>query len=279
MSNEIVLGDFIRKRRSVIDHRSMSLLSHGTRRVPGLRREELALLAGISTSYLTRIEQGAVSGVSASVLDAIARALQLDDEERAHLFRLARVLPPPISPSGADALQPQIELLLRNLEWVPGGVLGRDMRLLGWNRACHQVFADHIPFEAPWTDPALNWGRLLFNDVRVRSRFVDWESVATDLTGRLRTSQALHPSDRALAEIVEALRGESQEFARLWEEHPTRDAPLGGVVIRHHSLGELHLTDVVLRPTGDEDTLVIVFLPEPGSSTERALHDLRSAQT
>lgn len=276
MSHEIVLGDFLRKRRSAIDHRSMSLPSYGTRRVAGLRREELALLAGISTSYYTRIEQGAVSGVSASVLDAIARALRLDREDREHLYRLARVLPLPVPPSNGDTLKPHIELLLRNLDWVPAGVLGRDMRVLGWNQACHQVFADHIPFEAPWTDPALNWCRLLFTDARVRSRFLDWERAARDLAGRLRTSQALHPTDGALAAIIEALRGESRDFAQLWDEHPTRDAPLGGVTIRHHNLGDLHLADAVLRPTGDEDKLIIIFLSEPGSSTERALRFIKT---
>ena len=275
MTPEIVLGDFLRTRRSGMDHRSTSLPSHGMRRVPGLRREELAMLAGISTSYYTRIEQGAVSRVSVEVLSAIARALRLDEADRVHLFRLARLLPQPAPDSHARGVRPHIELLLQRLDWIPAVVLGRDMALLGWTRTYHRVFADHIPFEAPWRELPVNWCRLVFVDDQVRDRFAEWEPVARDLVGRLRTSQALHPGDGALSELVDSLRGESAEFALLWDEHPTRDAPLGAVHIRHRSLGDLRLTDAVLRPADDDDKLVVVFLPEPGSPTERALHVLR----
>lgn len=275
MAHEILLGDFLRRRRSAIDAAAAGLPSYGQRRVPGLRREEVALLAGISTSYYTRIEQGAVTGVSASVLDAVARALQLDDEERLHLFRLARVPPPRPARSEERALHPRLELLLRNLDWMPAGVLGRDMGLRAWNRACHLVFADHLPFETPWTRPGVNWARLLFTDPRVASRFVDWHEVAMDLTGRLRASQSRDPADAALTETIDGLRRDSDDFARMWQEHPAREAPLGRVVVRHPRLGELHLSDALLRPTDADDELVLVFLPEPGTATEQLLHTAR----
>lgn len=178
---------------------------------------------------------------------------------------------PPPAVEGDDGVPPHVEALLRALDWTPAGVLSLDMRILGWNRTCHTVFADHIPYDAPWTDRKPNWAELLFLDPNVRCRFPDWHREAEDLVGRLRLSQSRQPADSRLSGLVERLRDGSAEFAELWDRHPARDAPLGGVRIEHASLGTLHLADTLLRPTDRDDQLVLVFLPEPGSDTELKL--------
>lgn len=270
VSHAIVLGDFLRAKRAALDIATVELPTYGQRRVPGLRREEVALLAGISTSYYTRIEQGAVTSVSSGVLDAISRAMNLDTDERAHLYRLAGQAVP-FAGRATAGLHPRLEVLLHSVDWLPVGVLGSGMQVLGWNRMCHLVFADHLAFDAPWTHPPVNWAHLLFTDPQVKGRFPNWDAVAFDIAGRLRTSQSHNPSNAALTALIHELADASEDFVRLWDTHPARDAPLGEVVVRHPTLGDLHLTDVTLRPTDSEEALVIIFLSEPGSATERTL--------
>ncbi|WP_328475779.1 helix-turn-helix transcriptional regulator [Actinoplanes sp. NBC_00393] len=266
-SRHVALGEFLRSRRAAFDPQRLPVPGYGRRRVPGIRREELALLAGVSVSYYTRIEQGAVAA-SPSVLDAVANALKLDEEDRAHMHRLARAKPAKTT-GVPETVNPDLRLVLRTVREAPAAVLGRSMTVLAWNRMAHAVFADHLPFEA---SGAVNWVRQLFTDDVYRSRFADWDAVAYDIVGRLRASQARHPDDPQVRAVVTELLTASSEFARLWHAHPVRERSLGGVRLDHDRYGTLHLRDTVLRAAEDDDQLLIVFHAEPGSDSDRVLH-------
>lgn len=268
------LGDFLRARRDAADPDALNVPRYGRRRVAGIRREELALLAGVSVSYYVRIEQGAVTA-SPAVLEALAIALGLDDEDRRHMFRLARTRDYGPDAVGSPRLAEPLEQLLRTLTVTPVGILGHDTALLGWNRLAHAVFASHVDFEAPWSSPRLNWARLLFLDDASRSLFTDWDAATIDLTGRIRASYARNPNDPALAMLVDELTRRSDRFATLWQWQPVRQRPLGTVVLNHPVVGTLELHDTVLRPADADDQLVIVFQAEPGSESERRLAQLR----
>jgi transcriptional regulator with XRE-family HTH domain len=268
------LGDFLRARRDAADPDALRLPSYGRRRVAGLRREELAVLAGVSTSYYVRIEQGSVTA-SPAVLEAIATALHLEAEDREHMFQLARTRDYGPDTAGPTHLPEQIEQLLRTLTDVPIGVLGHDMRLLGWNQLAHAVFADHIAFDAPWSAPdGVNWARVLFCDPRCRVLFTNWDAVTIDVCGRLRASFARDPNDGAVRDIVDELCDTSDRFASLWRWQPVRERPLGTAHLNHPTVGTLELYDTVLRPADADDQLVIVFQADPGSVTEQRLQQL-----
>jgi transcriptional regulator with XRE-family HTH domain len=277
------LGDFLRARRDAFDSSRLSLPRYGRRRVSGIRREELAMLAGVSTSYYTRIEQG-VLVPSPDVLDAIADALQLEPDDRRQLQRLAqatRMTPAPASASsGATTIVPSLERMLRTITHTPAAVLAPDMQLLGWNRICQQVFAPEVPFELPWSQPdAVNWVRFLFLDPSTKRLFKDWAHEAEDLVGRLRAAHAANFDDPRLNALIASMRRDSAEFAGLWDRHPVRESSLGLVELNHPTLGELCFQDSVLRPTDDTSQLLLVFVAEAGSETERKLHALREQET
>ncbi|MFD1082283.1 transcriptional regulator [Micromonospora andamanensis] len=226
----------------------------------------------MSVSYYTRIEQGAVTA-SPTVLDAIANALSLDEEDRAQMHRLSRAESSKHADDGPEALAENLQHLLRTIWETPVGVLGRSMNLLGWNHLAHAVFAEHLPFDAPWAEPgAVNWARQLFLDVAHRRLFVDWETMALDIVGRLRASQAHYPDDPQIRGVVSDLLAVSADFGRLWDAHPVREQSLGIVQLDHPRFGLLQLRDTVLRTAEDDDQLLILFHAEPGSETEQKLH-------
>jgi transcriptional regulator with XRE-family HTH domain len=268
------LGDFLRSRRDAADPDELRLPSYGRRRVSGIRREELAVLAGVSTSYYVRIEQGTVTA-SPAVLEAIAAALHLDDEDREHMFQLVHTRDYGPEAAGPTTLPDQIEQLLLTFTGVPIGVLGHDMRLLGWNRLAHAVFADHIDFDAPWSEPnGVNWAQILFCDPRCRALFTNWDAVTIDVCGRIRASFARDPNDVAVRAIVAELCETSDRFATLWRWQPVRERPLGTALLNHPIVGALELHDTILRPAEADDHLVIVFQADPGSVTEQRLQQL-----
>ncbi|KHL09057.1 helix-turn-helix protein [Mumia flava] len=268
---DIELGDFLRSRRGALCPGDVNVPTYGRRRVPGLRREEVAFLAGVSTSYYTRIEQGTAGAVSASVLSALADALQLDHDDRSHVARLTRVTLARPAAQG-QVLLPSIAAVMNHLhDDVPVAVLGRGMRVLAWNRLAHHVFAPHRGFEEPFVDRGLNWAEVLLLDPSSRGHFADWPLVVEDIVGRLRVDAARRPGDPEVTELIERLARVSPEFRAAWDLHPAREHPLGGTVIEHPLLGHLELTDTVLRSVEDEDQSLIVFHCEPGSPTEVAL--------
>lgn len=269
------LGAFLRSRRQAARPDRATVLFPGPRRVPGLRREELAAAAGISVSYYTRIEQGRGGQASPAVLSALARVLVLDDHERGHLHRLAGWSPQDAPAAVPEQLRIGLAGVVRHLHEVPAGVLGRGMDVLAWNPVCHALIAPHIPFDAPDRDATRpNWARLLFTDARCREPFLDWAATARDLVGRLRTSAGRLPGDPHVDAVVAELRAGSAEFRALWSTHPVQGRPLGLVRLRHPVVGDLELHDEILVAAEDSGQTLVTFHAEPGSTNEKALHAL-----
>lgn len=279
--DDATLGDFLRCRRAAFDPAHLPLPSYGRRRVPGIRREELAVLAGVSTSYYTRIEQGAVTA-SPAVLEAIASALDLCPEDRGYLMRLARTRDygPPTTRGSRPPLSAGLRGFLGDAT-APVGVLDRALEVVGWNRLANAVFAPHLldddSIRGPSAiEPDLNWVQAYFLEEASRSLFDPWEDLAADLVGRLRESLAAHPDDDRVRANVDTLLDHSQDFARLWQDHLVREGPLGQVRLRHPLVGTLDLYDLTMRPTDEPDLLVIIFQPVVGTGTDRRLQELRA---
>ncbi|MEV0392929.1 helix-turn-helix domain-containing protein [Polymorphospora rubra] len=275
------LGDYLAFRRARINPQSTSLVTTGRwRRVPGLRREEVAQLAGVSTAYYTRLEQGVSATASAQVLDALARALQLDAAERAHLHDLAQtptarrtlVRPRPEEP------HPRSLALLGAIEHLPALLFGRRTDILAWNRLGHALLASHLPFEAPG-DPEQrpNMARLLFLDPYVQRVHRNLEQAARVNVGYLRLVSGRHPDDARLAELIGELAMSSDLFASLWTARGVRECTHGIRDLDHAIAGPLSLTYQVWSQPDHPDHRIEVYTAEPDSSSERALTRLADA--
>ncbi|MEV0120429.1 helix-turn-helix transcriptional regulator [Streptomyces sp. NPDC050703] len=276
MSGRRELGDFLQTRRAGLRPEDVGLRDYGDRRrVPGLRREELALLAGVSASYYTRLEQGQSVGASPEVLDAIGRALRLDEAGQRHLHDLAGgakrrkvVHRPPVEHVDAATLD-----LLDALGDVPALVSGRRSDVLAWNRTGHALFASHIDPAAP-TDPRdrPNLARLVFLDPHTRALYADWRRKARGVVENLRMTAGRHPDDPLLASLVGELTMSSPEFAAMWAEHGVRPCDAAVHEMRHPLVGSVTVTQQSLRPPGDEDRHIVLAVAEPGSPSQAALH-------
>lgn len=281
MTQRTDLGEFLRSRRARLRPEDAGLVDYGDRRrVPGLRREELAQLAGISLAYYVRLEQGQSANASDAVLDAIANALQLDDDERAHLFDHAR-------PQGAarrrakpEQLRDGIRQMVHTLDAVPTLVVGRRSDILAWNQLAHRLLAGHLPYDAPnRPQERPNLARLVFLDPHTRELYVDWKRKARDAVAFLRTSAARHPDDPQLTELVGELTMHSAEFATLWSAHPVRECASNTREYQHPTVGRLTLRDEMLKLPDDEGQRVVIYNAEPGSASAAALHLLGDAFT
>ena len=202
------------------------------RRVSGLRREELALLAGVSASYYARLEQGQSANASAEVLDAIAGALRLDDAERAHLHELAagtRRRPGGRRPA-PERVTAAVRQLVAALGDVPAVVLGRRSDVLAWNATGHALFAGHVTVDGP-DHPARrpNMARLMFLDAHTRALYADWPAKARAVVATLRMASGQHPDDPLLAALVGELPVKSPEFAAMWADHRVKAGSGGGL--------------------------------------------------
>ncbi|GHF83824.1 DNA-binding protein [Amycolatopsis bartoniae] len=235
------------------------------RRVPGLRREELAELVGVSTAYYTRLERGESHQVSDALLDSLARVLRLSPDERAHLYRLARALPPvrgtgqedqvrrPIADLVAGSLGAAV-LVGRRTDILAGNPLGYAL----WDLTAAEIAAVGTP------DPP-NQARRVFLDPAARRLFADWERQAEDLASYLRLATAERPDDLALHRLVAELAAGSPDFARLWREHPVRDCLHTVRRYRHPLVGELELDEEILRLPDDPGQRLIISAAQPGT--------------
>jgi transcriptional regulator with XRE-family HTH domain len=266
------LGEFLRTRRSQLTPETAGLTPHGDRRrVPGLRREELALLAGVSASYYARLEQGYSLNASAEVLDAIAGALGLDDAERRHLHNLAgprrgagRRRPVP------ERLTPATRQLVAALADVPVVVLGRRGDVLAWNRTGHALHAGHLDPGSPEVKGARpNMTRLVFTDAHTRELYPGWQAKARDVVGNLRLAAGQHPDDPLLASLVGELSMKSPEFAALWSDHRVRACDVGVHEMRHPVVGAMTVTQQTLHT--EQGQKVVVATAEPDSASAHAL--------
>jgi transcriptional regulator with XRE-family HTH domain len=272
MARDTRLGEFLQARRAQLAPEAAGIAAYGRRRVPGLRREELAQLAGVSVDYYVRLEQGRAAHPSTEVLDAIARALQLDDVEREHMHQLATPSPVRRRTPAAERVAPGIAQLLAALDTVPAVVIGRRMDLLAWNRLLAALMGD--PGKRPPNER--NMARMMFLDPACRDLYADWEKHARETVGYLRHCAGRHPDDRGIAELVGELSVKSEPFARWWADHLVREKASGTKRYRHPIVGELTLGYETLVPPGAPDQALITYVPEPGSPSETALRLLAS---
>jgi transcriptional regulator with XRE-family HTH domain len=268
------LSEFLRTRRARLKPEDVGLPDFGRhRRVPGLRREELAQLAGVSVAYYTRLEQGNGRNVSAEVLDSIARALRLTDAEHAHLVHLAK---PKRHKKKPAARAPHVRVALRQLldsvDTVPAYVVGRRSDILAWNRMAAALFGDWAELPAQ----ERNWARLVFLNPEYRELFVEWDQKAYDMVAYLRMDAGCHPDDPQLSSLIGELSVKSEEFRRLWAAHDVKEKSHGVKRVRHPLVGELTLFFESFRPAGDTEQSLVTYHAEPGSPSAEALRLLGS---
>ncbi|MGV9271631.1 helix-turn-helix domain-containing protein [Kitasatospora sp. NPDC003701] len=284
MENPAELSEFLRTRRARLQPEDVGLTVYGTRRrVPGLRREELAQLAGVSITYYTRLEQGQSRNVSDEVLDAIARALRLDGDEHAHLRNLARPGRPGRSAKGRAAegferARPAVRQLIGAMADVPAVAVGRRNEVLAWNPLGHALLAGHLDVAAP-DRPAdrPNLSRLLFLDPRTRELYPHWETEARAQVAFLRLAAGRHQEDRQLAGLIGELSMKSAEFAALWSRHPVHDCLFGSKEFQHPVVGGLTLDFEALPLPEASGHRMLLFSAAPGSTSEAGLRLLAAS--
>jgi len=268
------LSEFLRTRRARLKPEDVGLPDFGRhRRVPGLRREELAQLAGVSVAYYTRLEQGNGRNVSAEVLDAIARALRLSDAEHAHLTHLAKPKQQKKKQTArAEQVRGALGQLLDAMDGVPAYITGRRSDILVWNRMAAAVFGD-------WSElppQERNWARLVFLRPEYRDLFMEWDQKAYDMVSFLRMDAGCHPDDPRLAALVGELSVKSEDFRRLWATHDVKEKSYGVKHLMHPLVGELTLNFESFRLADGTDQALITYSAEPGSPSAEALRLLAS---
>ncbi|CAM5300053.1 helix-turn-helix transcriptional regulator [Streptomyces atroolivaceus] len=268
------LSEFLRSRRARLKPEDVGLPDYGRhRRVPGLRREELAQLAGVSVAYYTRLEQGNGQNVSGEVLGAIASALRLTDAEQAHLMHLTKPRQHKKKPSmRQQRVRGTLCQLLDTMEGVPAYVIGRRSEILGWNRMAAAVFGDWS--ELPQQER--NWARLVFLNPEYRELFVEWDQKASDIVSYLRMDAGCHPDDPRLSALVGELSVKSEEFRRLWARHDVKEKSHGVKRLHHPLVGELSLAFETFALPDDAEQSMIAYHAEPGSPSAEALRLLAS---
>jgi transcriptional regulator with XRE-family HTH domain len=268
------LSDFLRRARSQVDPSRAGLPADGRiRRVPGLRREEVALLAQVSTDYYTRLEQGRRISPSAGVVEAIARALQLDAAGRLHLIQLIGA--PSVRerrPTHAQRARHGLHQLIDTLDDTPAMLLGRRTDILATNRLARALTADFDAMPAK----ERNYARWMFLSSDARERIVDWPEQARAVVENLRLDAGRYPDDPDAQSLVGALTISSPEFAHWWEEHRVHQRTFGRKHFRHPIVGELILDYETLTLPGDADQTLFLFTAEPGSAAKSALDLLTS---
>ncbi|WP_406021829.1 helix-turn-helix transcriptional regulator [Nocardioides sp. NBC_00850] len=272
------LGEFLRSRRAAISPEDAGLVSYGARRVPGLRREELAMLAGVSPTYYTRLEQADHHNASDSVIDALARALRLSAEEHDHLRRLARPVET-VSASGRNE-EPRPNAVAMLMDFPgPAVIIDHANYVLAWNDLGHHLYGHGLDFDAPYVGRSKrpNLIRRFFLEPGGPELFVDRESTALQMVGFLRYSSGLHPDDQLLSCLVGELVQRSDLFAELWAEHPVMDCGYGIKRLRHPAAGRMDLAyEAMVLP--DTSQRIVLYRAEPGSPSADALEGLTRGQ-
>ena len=277
-SNDI--REFLISRRGRITPEQAGLPAYGSnRRVKGLRREEVALLAGISAEYYVRLERGNMRGVSEDVLDGIARALQLDEAERMHLFHLARAVNATPNRRGRrptqERVRPVVQRILDSLVGVPAFVRNERLDVLGANRLGEAFYAPL--FDEPVRP--VNSARFVFLNPRATEFFLDWDTIANDAVGILRAEAGRDPYDKRLSDLIGELSTRSDEFRVRWAAHNVKLHRTGVKRFHHPVVGELTLDFESLDLPGDPGQKLLVYSAEPGSRSQEALDLLASWAT
>jgi transcriptional regulator with XRE-family HTH domain len=272
------IREFLTSRRARITPEQAGLGAYGRRRrVSGLRREEVALLAGISVEYYTQLERGTVRGVSEDVLEAIARALRLDDVERAHLFDLVRAAKqrPTSSRRAPERVRPSMQRVLDTITESAAFVRNGRLDILSANRLGYALYSE--VFANP--DRPANLARFVFLDRRAREFYGDWDGIADAAVGNLRAEAGRDPYDRDLTDLVGELSMRSEEFRVRWAAHDVRQYRSGTQPFHHPLVGDLTLSYEALAVTADIGQTLIVYTAQPDSPSQEALNRLASWST
>jgi transcriptional regulator with XRE-family HTH domain len=272
------IREFLVSRRARITPEQAGLPAYGTnRRVQGLRREEVAMLAGISADYFVRLERGNMRGVSEDVLDSIARALQLDEAERMHLFDLSRAANATRSGrsprrSSQGRVRPVVQRILDSMPGVAAFVRNERLDVLAANRLGEAFYAQQFD------DPVrpVNSARFVFLNPRAKEFFLDWDTIANDCVGILRAEAGRDPYDKRLSDLIGELSTRSEEFRVRWAAHNVKLHRTGVKRFHHPIVGDLILDFETLDLPGDAGQKVLVYSAEPGSPSEQALQLLAS---
>jgi transcriptional regulator with XRE-family HTH domain len=271
------IREFLTSRRAKLTPQAAGLpVFGGTRRVPGLRREEAAMLAGVSVDYYTKMERGNLRGVSEGVLDALARGLRLDEAERAHLLDLARAAGP-VSParrrrSAQQRVRPSVQRIVDAMTEVPVLVQNGRGDVLAANRLGYALYSE---MDLAPGRPA-NHARFVFLDPRSARFFVEWERVADDTVAMLRSEAGHDPHDRDLIDLVGELSTRSEDFRTRWAAHNVRAHQTGAKRYHHPVVGDLELTYEMLELAADPGLTLMALSAEPGSASQDALNLLGS---
>lgn len=270
-ADRAALGAFLRDRRDRLTPAQAGIGAFpGARRVPGLRREELAVLAGLSPDYYSRVEQGRQANVSVEVLDALARALRLDDVERAHLHDLAA--PARRRRSVADAPQradPGLLRVMAALDHLPVLLLGRRGDVLASNALLTAVLGQEL-------EPGSSFTRYLLLDPTARELIVNWVDFAQLMVAALRRESGRRPHDRQLATLVAEVRAADPDVDRWWDDHAVRDYASATKRIQHPAAGDLSFDIEIVAGPNDPDQRLVVYTVQPDSPTARVLPMLAS---
>jgi transcriptional regulator with XRE-family HTH domain len=271
------IREFLTTRRARITPEQAGLPAYGgdRRRVPGLRRSEVASLAGISPEYMTKLERGNATGVSDSVIDGLAHALQLDDAERAHLedlLRTAGSTRPPRRRPARQRVRPSVQRILDSMAGAPAFVLNGRLDVLAAN---HLGKALYSPIYADPARPA-NTARFVFLDRQATEFFRDYDKAANDTVALLRAEAGRDPYDRDLSDLIGQLSTRSEEFRQRWAAHNVRIHTSGAKLLHHPVVGDLDLAFESLPLPADPSQSLLTYTAEPGSLTQDALNLLAS---
>lgn len=262
------LGDYLRARRALVSLADVGLPATARRRVPGLRREEVAELVGLSTDYYVRLEQGRAARPSDEVLEALSRALRLGPAERAHLFDLAR---PPRRPA-PPARSPDFSRVIDAIPLAPAVIMNDRTDVLAWNRLAGALLADfdNLP------PRERNMGRRIFLDPGARDVHLDWDEAARTTVGLLRMAAGRRPHDPDLTRLVGELSLGSEPFRKLWASHHVHEKTQGPKRFWHPEVGEVALRYDTFRAPGPANQLLVVYTAAPDSVAAEALSLLGS---
>ncbi|MHB9863597.1 helix-turn-helix domain-containing protein [Streptomyces sp. YIM S03343] len=266
------LGEFLKARRAELSPCDVGLRAGQRRRVPGLRREEVALLTGISTEYYTRIEQGRLPA-SAPVLKEIAQVLRLNEDQRTYLFDLAaKETARPSASAVRQRVDTQLQRMLDDLTATPAFVIGRRTDILAWNQLAAALWTDF----GRYAEQERVFVRLLFTEPWMRKLYADWEDVTRLAVAQLRMESARYPGDPRLASLVDELSVRDAQFRQWWTEHAVAIRGKGRKTLRHPVVGELTLDWDTLMCATDPEQSIIVWTAEPDSPSCDGLRLLAS---
>jgi transcriptional regulator with XRE-family HTH domain len=268
------LADFLRHRREALKPEDVGLPGGGRRRTPGLRREEVAQLAGVGTTWYTWLEQGREVRASLDVLDALARALRLSHAERSHLILLGRGEEAPPARSPVERVSPTLRRLIEGLGANPAYILGRRWDYLAWNEAATALLGDFGALPRS----ARNHLWVTFTDPSRREMFADWERSSRTLVAKFRADSARHLGDPAFESLIAALRRSSPEFADAWERHEVAQAGEGRKELSHPVAGAMTFSHAVFHPAEKLDQRLVLYSPLAENATAEKLARLMGSQ-